>query len=63
MRIDVIGSQSRKKYWRHEMNRLAFFFGIRNGIIISLMLWCIIFLACLMLWWVIVLACRWLGIL
>jgi len=52
MRVDVIGSQSSKKNWRHGMNNLAFFVGLRNGIIISLMLW-----------WVIVLACRWLGIL
>ena len=35
MKIHVIGSQRYKKNWRHEMNRLAFFFGIRNGLLIT----------------------------
>jgi len=35
MKIDVIGSQSNRKNWRHEMDKLAFFVGVRNGLIIT----------------------------
>jgi len=35
MRVGVIGSQRRKRNWRHGMNNLAFFIGVRNGLLIT----------------------------